>query len=141
MGVFATRSPFRPNPIGLSCVKLEKIEHSAECGPVIYVSGADIMDGTPIYDIKPYLAYADSHPTATGGFTENLEERRLIVDAQTELINKIEEGKRETLLRVLAGDPRPSYIDDPERVYGFKFAGYEVKFTVSGKRLTVTEII
>ncbi len=141
MGVFATRSPFRPNPIGLSCVRLEKIEYESTLGPVLYVSGADLMDGTPIYDIKPYLPYADSVADAVGGFTENLKERRLNVSAPKELLEILPDEKRETLLGVLAGDPRPSYIDDKDRIYGFEFAGYEVKFSVSGCELTVTEII
>lgn len=141
MGVFATRSPFRPNPIGLSCVKLEKIEFTKNDGPVLYVSGSDLMNGTPIYDIKPYLPYADSVPQATGGFTSTLEERKIEVEIPDELLSKVPEDKRKTLLAVLSGDPRPSYQDDPERIYGFGFAGLEIKFTVSDKKLTVIAVI
>lgn len=140
MGVFATRSPFRPNPIGLSCVKLERVELNTPDGPVLFVSGSDLMDGTPIYDIKPYLPYADSKPDAVGGFTDNLDERRLDVDFSQSLLEKIPSNKREVLVKVLAGDPRPSYQNDPERVYGFVFAGFEVKFTVSDKKLTVIDV-
>ena len=140
MGVFATRSPFRPNPIGLSCVKLLKIDYLDEEGPVLYVSGVDIMDDTPIYDIKPYLPYADSVPNAVGGFTENLKERRLQVNAPKDILNILPKEKRDTLLKVLESDPRPSYIDDDERVYGFLFAGYEIKFTVCGDVVTLKEI-
>ena len=141
MGVFATRSPFRPNPIGLSCVKLERVELNSSDGPVLYVSGSDLMDGTPIYDIKPYLPYADSIPDAVGGFTDNLDERKLEVAFEETLLDKIPNCKRETLIKVLSGDPRPSYQNNPERVYGFVFAGFEVKFTVSDRKLTVTEVI
>lgn len=141
MGVFATRSPFRPNPIGLSCVKLLKVDFEEENGPTLYVSGADLMNGTPIYDIKPYLPYADSVPNAVGGFTENLKERRLTVDAPKDILNILPKEKQETLLKVLESDPRPSYIDDANRVYGFAFAGYEIKFTVANGELTLKEII
>lgn len=141
MGVFATRSPFRPNPIGLSCVKLEKIEYTKNDGPVLYVSGSDLMNGTPIYDIKPYLPYADSVPQATGGFTSTLDERKIEVEFPDELLNKVPEDKRKTLIAVLSGDPRPSYQNDPERIYGFGFAGLEIKFTVSDKKLTVIAVI
>lgn len=141
MGVFATRSPFRPNPIGLSCVKLEKIEYTKNDGPVLYVSGSDLMNGTPIYDIKPYLPYADSVPQATGGFTAALDERKIEVEFSEELLNKVPENKRRTLMAVLSGDPRPSYQNDPERIYGFCFAGLEIKFTVSDKKLTVIAVI
>ena len=141
MGVFATRSPFRPNPIGLSCVKLERIEYTKTDGPVLYVCGCDLMNGTPIYDIKPYLPYADSIPQASGGFTSTLDERKIDVEISDLLLKKVPEQKRETLLAVLGGDPRPSYQNDPERVYGFEFAGLEIKFTVSDKNLTVIDII
>lgn len=140
IGVFATRSPFRPNPIGLSCVRLEKIDFTKDDGPVIYVRGSDLMNGTPIYDIKPYLPYCDSKADAVGGFTENLGERKLEVDISDELLYAVPEEKRSQLIGVLAGDPRPSYQNDPERVYGFSFADMEVKFTVSEGVLTVTEI-
>ena len=140
MGVFATRSPFRPNPLGLSSVRLEKIEYTPDLGPVLTVSGADLMDGTPIYDIKPYLAYTDSHPEASGGFTDGLPERSLEVSIPEKLKCKIPPDKLCALIEVLAGDPRPSYIDDPEREFGFPFAGLEILFTVSGKVLTVTGV-
>lgn len=140
IGVFATRSPFRPNPIGLSCVRLEKIDFTKDEGPVLYVKGSDLMNGTPIYDIKPYLPYCDSRPDAVGGFTEDLGERRLRVEISEELLGRVPESKRRELLQVLGGDPRPSYQSDPERVYGFSFADMEVKFKVSGGTLTVVEI-
>lgn len=140
MGVFATRSPFRPNSVGLSALTLEGVEFSEKEGVVLHVCGADILDGTPIYDIKPYLPYADSIPDAVGGFTESLEERRLEVEFPSDLFERVNEGKREALKAVLAADPRPSYQSDPEREYGMRFAEYEVKFKVEGKRLTVTEV-
>ncbi|MBR2893103.1 MAG: tRNA (N6-threonylcarbamoyladenosine(37)-N6)-methyltransferase TrmO [Clostridia bacterium] len=140
IGVFATRSPFRPNPIGLSCVRLEKIDFTKDEGPVLYVKGSDLMNGTPIYDIKPYLPYCDSRPDAVGGFTEDLGERRLAVEISEELLGRVPESKRRELLQVLGGDPRPSYQSDPERVYGFSFADMEVKFKVSDSTLTVLEI-
>lgn len=140
MGVFATRSPFRPNNIGLSALKLDRVEITEKEGVVLYVSGADLMNGTPIYDIKPYLPYADSIPDAVGGFTEALEERRLEVDFPDGLLNAVAEEKRDSLVAVLAADPRPSYQNDPERVYGMSFAEYEVKFKVDGKSLRVTEV-
>ncbi len=140
MGVFATRSPFRPNPIGLSCVKLEKVDIS-EDGPVLFVAGADLMNGTPIYDIKPYLKYADCKPDAAGGFTENLAERRLEVEISEEFLDKVPADKRKALIRVLAADPRPSYQSDPERVYGMSFVGLEVKFCVAEGILKVCEIM
>ena len=140
MGVFATRSPFRPNSIGLSCVKLEKIDYDKNLGTVLYVSGCDIMNGTPVYDIKPYLPYCDSVLNAVGGFTENLGERKLEVYIDDEFLGRVPEEKRRELLGVLAGDPRPSYQDDPEREYGFEFANLEIGFKVEGKKLTVTKI-
>lgn len=140
IGVFATRSPFRPNSVGLSVLKLDKVELSQKVGVVLHVSGADMLDGTPIYDIKPYLPYADSIPDAVGGFTESLEERRLEVEFPESLLSKIGEDKREALVAVLAADPRPSYQNDPEREYGMSFAEYEVKFRVEGKKLTVISI-
>lgn len=140
MGVFATRSPFRPNPVGLSSVKLDGVEYTKDYGPVLHVSGVDLMNDTPIYDVKPYLAYADSHPDALGGFTETLGERHLDVHIPDELKTMIPADKYDALLGVLAGDPRPSYIDDPDREFGFTFAGREVEFTVSGKQLTVFRI-
>ena len=139
-GVFATRSPFRPNPIGLSSVRLEKVEFEPNLGPVLYVSGADLMDGTPIYDIKPYIAYTDSHPDAVSGFASTPAEYLLEVDFAEELLQKVPESQRESLIEVLAHDPRPQYHADPERVYGMEFGGMEVKFKVHHDLLTVLEI-
>ena len=140
MGVFATRSPFRPNPIGLSCVKLLKVEQDTALGPVLTVAGADLMDGTPIYDIKPYIPYADAHPEATGGFTTTVQMPGLEVDFPADLLAMVPEGKRDALIGVLAQDPRPRYQKDPERIYGLTFAGMDVRFTVQADRLTVIEI-
>ncbi len=139
-GVFATRSPFRPNPIGLSSVKLEKVEIDPKLGPVLHVSGADLMDGTPIYDIKPYIAYTDSHPEAVSGFATKPAEYLLEVDIPEELLQKVPESQRESLIAVLQHDPRPQYQDDPERVYGMAFGGMEIKFKVDGMQLTVTAV-
>ncbi len=140
IGVFATRSPFRPNALGLSSVRLERVERHSERGPVLHVSGADLMDGTPIYDIKPYIAYADAHSDAVGGFVDAVERRTLAVDCAQELLMRVPEEKRAALLGVLAQDPRPSYQDDPKRVYAMAFAGLDVKFIVDGERLTVCGI-
>ena len=140
MGVFATRSPFRPNPIGLSCVKLEGIEHRADAGDVLIVSGADLMDGTPILDIKPYLPFADSHPEATGGFTAQTVGHQVDVVFPPALLDKVPEAHRAALTGVLAQDPRPGYQHDPARVYGFTYAGLEVRFTVDGGTLTVCSV-
>ena len=140
MGVFATRSPFRPNPIGLSCVRLARVEISPELGPVIFVRGADLMDGTPIYDIKPYIPYADCRPEATGGFTDGAGDFLLRVSCPDELLEAVPQARRDALLAVLSHDPRPSYQSDPERVYGMSFAGCNVRFRVSGGALTVTDI-
>lgn len=140
VGVFATRSPFRPNPIGLSSVKLLGVEKTAE-GSVLWVSGADLMDGTPIYDIKPYLAFTDSHPDARGGFADEKKQYALKVDFPDALLLKISESKREALIELLSEDPRPQYIEDSEREYGFPFANREIKFKVSDGILTVTEVI
>ena len=140
MGVFATRSPFRPNPIGLSCVKLEKIEYSKDAGPILHVCGADLMDNTPIYDIKPYLPYADCREDATGGFTDKLVVNRLKVEVPTELFTKVSVEKREALVKILEQDPRPSYQEDTDRVYGFVFADYEIKFQVKDNILTVIDV-
>ncbi len=139
-GVFATRSPFRPNPIGLSSVKLEKIEMDPKLGPILHVSGADMMDGTPIYDIKPYIAYTDSHPDAVSGFANKPAEYLLDVEVAKELIDIVPEKQRESLIAVLAHDPRPQYQDDPERVYGMAFDQYEVRFKVKDLNLTVIDI-
>lgn len=136
MGVFATRSPFRPNPIGLSSVELEKIELISDRGPVLHVRGADLMDGTPIFDIKPYVAYADSHPDARGGFTDTSEFEKLGITLSDGVAEPLPDG----LAAVLENDPRPRYHDDPERIYGMQYAGHEVKFRVSGDELTVLSI-
>ncbi|WP_368366777.1 tRNA (N6-threonylcarbamoyladenosine(37)-N6)-methyltransferase TrmO [Ruminococcus sp. J1101004sp1_RTP21198st1_B9_RTP21198_201120] len=140
MGVFATRSPFRPNPIGLSSVRLESVEFSEKYGPVLHVSGADLMDGTPIYDIKPYLAYVDSHPEAAGGFTDQIQDHKLKVEFPEELLKKIPVEKREALLAVLANDPRPGYQKDPERKYGMSFGSWDIHFKVDGEQLRVLEV-
>ena len=140
MGVFATRSPFRPNPIGLSCVRLERVDLTDPRGPVLHVAGADLMDGTPIYDIKPYIPYADCHPEATEGFTGQVEMQALTVEIPPELLARFPVEKRDALVGVLAQDPRPRYQADASRVYGLEFGGYEVKFTVSDQILTVTDI-
>ena len=140
MGVFATRSPFRPNPLGLSSVRLEAIEHRPEVGPVLIVRGADLMDGTPIYDIKPYIPYADCHPDAAAGFTAQTQTHRLRVKCPPELWETVPAAERDGLRGVLENDPRPSYQHDPERVYGMEFSGLEVHFVVDGAVLTVTGI-
>ena len=141
MGVFATRSPFRPNPIGLSCVKLVGVERTDAFGTVLHVAGADLMDGTPIYDIKPYVPYADCRPEATQGFTAPGQDYLLKVEDPGGLLERVPEERREALLGVLAQDPRPSYQRDPERVYGFGFAGLEVRFTVRDGVLTLKDIL
>ncbi len=140
LGVFATRSPFRPNAIGLSCVKLDRVELHTSEGPVLHVSGVDLMDGTPILDVKPYIPYADSHPEATEGFTSQHWERALEVQFPEHLLEQVPEDKRDALIGVLENDPRPSYQKDPERVYGLPFGGTEVKFTVSDGVLTVKDV-
>lgn len=140
VGVFATRSPFRPNPIGLSCVKLEKVDYTAPGGPVLLVRGADLLDGTPIFDVKPYVPLADCRPQAVGGFSDQHREDGLSVDFPPALLEQVPEEKRAALLGVLAQDPRPSYQHDPQRVYGMAFAGLEVRFTVEGNTLTVRGI-
>ena len=140
MGVFATRSPFRPNPLGLSSVRLEAIEHRPEVGPVLIVRGADLMDGTPIYDIKPYIPYADCHPDAAAGFTAQTQTHRLQVECPPELWEAVPAAERDGLRGVLENDPRPSYQHDPERVYGMEFSGLEVHFVVDDTVLTVTGI-
>ena len=139
-GVFATRSPFRPNPIGLSSVKLDGVEFTENNGPVLHVSGADLMDGTPIYDIKPYLAYVDSHPNAAGGFTDRIQDHKLKVDFSEELLQKIPEEKREALMAVLSDDPRPGYQKDPERQYGMSFGKWDIHFKVNDEFLQVTDV-
>ena len=139
IGVFATRSPFRPNAIGLSCVRLEGIEIHPALGPVLHVSGADLMNGSPIYDIKPYLAYTDCHPDATGGFTFQAEKKQLHVVFPEKLFSIIPKESQNSLLAVLAQDPRPAYQHTPHRVYGMEFAGFNVRFTVDDETLTVVE--
>ncbi len=140
MGVFATRSPFRPNPIGLSSVKLERIELDTQRGPVLHVSGIDLRHNTPIYDIKPYLPYVDCHTDATGGFAHEVKDYELQVVFPEELLKCIPEEKRQAILAVLRQDPRPSYHNDPERKYGVTFAGFNVCFTVAENLLTVIEV-
>ena len=141
VGVFATRSPFRPNNIGLSSVKLERVEHTENEGDVLIVSGADLMDGTPIIDIKPYVPYADAHPEASGGFAAERFGKKLKVMFPEELLSRVEPGKREGLKDLLAEDPRPAVQDDPERVYGMRFADVEIKFVVSDGVLSVVDVI
>ena len=140
MGVFATRSPYRPSPIGLSCVRLAGVELDGALGPVLKVRGADLLDGTPILDIKPYVPYADSRPQALGGFASAPKEADLAVDIPPELLERVPPGKRAALTGVLAQDPRPAYQEDPERVYGMAFAGLEVRFRVREGRLTVLSV-
>ena len=140
VGVFATRSPFRPNPVGMSSVKIEDIQLQTDEGPVIIVSGIDMMNGTPIYDIKPYLPHVDCHPEALGGFSGQFKDYRLKVECARELLVCFPPDKREALLGVLAQDPRPAYQNDPERVYGVNFAGLNVQFKVDGDRLTVCSV-
>ena len=140
MGVFATRSPFRPNPIGLSSVKLISVEQDSQLGPLLYISGADLMDGTPIYDIKPYLPYTDSHPEARSGFATRPADQLLQVDCPSALLDKLPDNLRQPLLDLLAHDPRPQYQHDPSRIYGMAFAGCDIHFRVNGNILLVTEI-
>ena len=140
VGVFATRSPFRPNPLGLSCVKLERIELDPARGPVLHVLGADLMDGTPLYDIKPYLPYVDAHPEAAEGFTAQTQSHRLEVLCDPALWALVPPEQQEALRGVLENDPRPSYQHDPERVYGMEFNDLEIRFVVDGDQLTVREI-
>ena len=140
VGVFASRSPFRPNPIGLSAVKLDRVELDGAEGPVLHISGADIMDGTPVLDIKPYLSYVDAYPDESGGFAFQQRGGVLQVELPAELLARIPEGKREALIAVLAQDPRPAYQDDPQRVYTMSFGGAEVSFTVKDRRLTVVGV-
>ena len=141
MGVFATRSPFRPNSLGLSCVKLIGLEQTADNGTVIHVAGADLMDGTPIFDIKPYVPYADCHPDALGGFTATADDFLLTVDFPVHLLENLPESKRQAALEVLSHDPRPSYQNSPERIYGLSFSGYDIRFAVQDKTLYVKEVI
>lgn len=140
IGVFATRSPFRPNPIGLSSVKLESVEFDSGEGPILHVCGIDMVDGTPILDIKPYIAYCDSHEDAIGGFTSNLDEANLDVSISSELLNKIPVDEQEGLIGVLEQDPRPRYQDDKNRIYGLAYGNMNIKFSVDGKKLTVVGV-
>lgn len=139
MGVFSTRSPFRPNPIGLSSVRLDKVEYTKDRGPVLWVRGADLLDGTPIYDIKPYLAYADSHPDAVGGFTENLEERKLQVKVLCKEFNSLLKDKQAEIVKILEQDPTPSYKKDGEE-YGMHYGEYEIRFYIKEKVLYIVKI-
>lgn len=141
MGVFATRSPFRPNSLGLSSVRLLGIEQTSAFGTIIHVAGADLMDGTPIFDIKPYIPYGDCHPEAIGGFTDTAEDFLLKVVFPDELLTKLPENKRQAAIGVLSHDPRPSYQRSPERVYGLQFAGVDIRFHVREKTLTVIDVI
>jgi len=140
MGVFATRSPFRPNNLGLSSVRLLGVEHTEKYGTVLHVGGADLMDGTPIFDIKPYIPYSDCHTEATGGFTDTAGDFLLEVTFPTPLLEKLPEAKRDAAIGVLSHDPRPSYQRKPGRVYGLVFAGYDIRFTVEENTLTVIEV-
>lgn len=141
MGVFASRSPFRPNSIGLSCVKLISVEETEENGVVLKVSGADLLDGTPIIDIKPYLPYVDSHPDATGGFALQEKEGSLEIVFPEEFLSVIPENKQDALRAVLKQDPRPQYQNDPNRIYGLEFAGFDVRFRIVDEVLTVVEVV
>ena len=140
MGVFATRSPFRPNNLGLSSVKLLGVEHTKEYGTVLHVAGADLMDGTPIFDIKPYIPYGDSHPDAMGGFTDQAKDFILQVQFPQHLLNKIPQDKQAAAIGVLSHDPRPSYQKQADRIYGLNFAGFDIRFQVNGDTLTVLEV-
>ena len=140
MGVFATRSPFRPNPIGLSSVELARIDYTDAQGPAIYVRGADLLDGTPIYDIKPYLSYTDAHPEATDGFAGPVKDTRLSVVFPEALLSRLPQEKRAVAIALLSEDPRPHYQTDDERVYGMPFADFDIRFTVKGDTLTVVDV-
>ena len=140
LGVFATRSPFRPNNLGLSSVEILGLEHTEQYGTVIHVAGADLMDGTPIFDIKPYIPYSDCHPEATGGFTDTAADFILEVEIPDSLLNKLPEEKRQAVLGILSHDPRPSYQKDSERIYGLSFGGFNIRFQVNENRLTVVSI-
>ena len=140
LGVFATRSPFRPNAIGLSCVKLERTEKRSDEGTVLIVSGADLLDGTPIFDIKPYLPFTDCHTEATGGYASENANHRLQVLFPETLLEQLPSDKRQGLWECLADDPRPSYQDDPNRIYGMRFGSHEIKFTVNGDTLEVIAV-
>ena len=141
MGVFATRSPFRPNRLGLSCVRFDRIEEHPDLGPVIYVKGADLMDGTPIYDIKPYVVYADSHPEARSGFVDQTTWKSLEVEIPEHLASRFSPTDLETLRQTLSLDPRPSYHDDAQRIYGMPFGDYDVRFRVDGNVVRVVDCV
>ena len=141
MGVFATRSPFRPNSLGLSCVRLIGVEQTTNEGTVVHVAGADLMDGTPIFDIKPYVPYSDCHPDALGGFTDTAGEFLLKVNFPKDLLSRIPTDKQEAAIGVLSHDPRPSYQRDPDRVYGLPFAGFDIRFTVQEEKLQVCDVV
>lgn len=140
MGVFATRSPFRPNELGLSSVQLDRIEYTKDRGPVLHVLGADLMDGTPIFDIKPYLPFVDSHPDARGGFADDRKDYSLKVQCSEDLLSQLPKDLREGLIQSLSQDPRPGYQRDSDRIYGFKYGGFEVRFRVSENTLEVVDI-
>lgn len=140
-GVFATRSPFRPNSLGLSSVRLEKVEFHSQLGPVLHVAGADLMNGTPIFDIKPYLPSADSHREARGGFTDRILDHRLEVEFPEEFLEKIDKERRQALIEVLENDPRPGYQEDPERIYGISYGKNNIKFRVKENILTVVNVM
>ena len=140
MGVFATRSPFRPNNLGLSSVKLLGVEHTKEYGTVVHVAGADLMDGTPIFDIKPYIPYSDSHPNASGGFTDQANDFLLDVNFPEDLLETIPLEKQAAVIGVLSHDPRPSYQNQSDRIYGLTFSGFDIRFKVNGKNLTVLHV-
>ena len=141
MGVFATRSPFRPNRLGLSCVRFDRIEEHPDLGPLIYVKGADLMDGTPIYDIKPYVVYADSHPEAKSGFVDQTEWKSLAVEIPEHLASLFSPSDLETLRQTLSLDPRPSFHDDAERIYGMPFGNYDVRFQVEDDTVKVVDCV
>lgn len=141
VGVFATRSPFRPNDIGLSCVKLEKIELDEKVGPIILVSGVDLLDMTPIYDIKPYIPFTDCKPEASEGYTRETKMHELEVIFPQNLLERYPPEKREAVIGILAQDPRPTYVQDPNRIYGVAFAGFDIKFQVDKNRLTVCDVM
>lgn len=141
MGVFATRSPFRPNPIGLSCVRLVELRYDETDGPVLVVAGVDLMDGTPIYDIKPYLPYVDAHPEAHGGFGDRVKDYTLNVEFQEKLLVRLPEEKRAGAIAFLRQDPRPAVQNDPQKIYKIAYAGYDIHFVVQEDRLTVTDVV
>lgn len=141
MGVFATRSPFRPNDIGLSSVRLLNVEYTADRGPVLHVCGADLLDNTPIYDIKPYLPYTDAHPEATSGFAGNIAMQKLTVTFPEKLLRQIPAEKREALIAILKEDPRPGYQNEPDRRYGISFGGFDIRFTIKENNLKVFQVV